>query len=275
MEPPGCFFQENQSCSRERWKDCEDTVSSGDVWFFASACIMWLGLTLYYMWREHRRSQLRHGRVSNSTPNDAIHDVVSQGVAVGEASRRHMGTGTKKFNLIRWIKLAALWIEWPLFTFTPLSLMMIKTGVLTSLSFEEIGLSLGDRSFIPFVVPCVVYAIVLSFTLPIGVLSRLPMGLISLYSFIYDLLFLPLCTGFARLVVCDQMAQLLEWPNGATCACLDHYWLFALVALIGFVVLYGTKLRYRADLEHTTLSCRDLVFGTTFQIIMVFAETCK
>ena len=257
----GCFANPDLRCSRDNWGDCDSSLKHSDVWVLLTCILVWLGCGLTAIVRETRRD-------AAAWATDHLHDVVAQGVTVGESSRS-MG----KNKLVRYMKIGAIWLEWPVLTLTPMVTLCQRVGVdikdAPVLDFSFHGFT--EAMLVILAMLQVGTLIVLKFTKSITLQNKVFQ---TLYPLLYDLMFLGLTMSLMRIGLCISGAQHFTLTDGSNCECLDRYLYFAIPGTACFSALYVGALTYKADFEHL-YGTKELQFQTSFQITMVITEACK
>ncbi|OQR94661.1 hypothetical protein THRCLA_08132 [Thraustotheca clavata] len=112
-----CFWA-NGSCNKSNWPDCGyQWLVLAPIGFFS---LLWVGIGLAML--------RRVGLIQFLITFDAakVHDPLAQGIAVA-LSQRKSGSEKRPW-LLRYLKLCAMWAEWPSFTLTPLYIAFKATN---------------------------------------------------------------------------------------------------------------------------------------------------
>ncbi|KAF0685784.1 Aste57867_22392 [Aphanomyces stellatus] len=198
-----------------------------------------------------------------------IHDPLGQGIAIALSQRK--ASSVHRPWVLRYIKLCAIWAEWPTFTFTPLTIAFKIAGEESMLrglnlnfngAFEVLGITVAGC--------CGVGILVLRHWRRSPSSDALLKKM--LYPITFDLFFIPTMTIMARIGTCPEGFDHIGLPSGATCECVDNFAVFWFIGFGGFVLLYGSAMYYKMHIEpHGTTM--DFRFQTSFQIMMAMART--
>ncbi|RLO13392.1 hypothetical protein DYB28_000549 [Aphanomyces astaci] len=196
-------------------------------------------------------------------------DIGGAGIAIALSQRK--STSVRRPWLLRYIKLCAIWAEWPTFTFTPLTIAF-------KISNEE-GLLRGLNLNVDAALE--VFGVVLVACCGLGIVvlrnwkrnaSADAILKKALYPITFDLFFIPTTTLLARIGTCPEGFAHIALASGATCECVDQFGGFWAIGFGGFVLLYCSAMYYKMHIEpHGTTM--DFRFQTSFQIMMAMART--
>ncbi|OQR97040.1 hypothetical protein THRCLA_07101 [Thraustotheca clavata] len=244
-----CWWNESSvACLKSDWPACGyNWLINGPVSLFA---IVWFLLGLFMLHRD--------GSIATAFRFSAarIHDPLAQGIAVAMAQRKY--GALQQPRLLRYVKLCAMWAEWPTFTMTPLTVAYKVAG--TSGYLEEISLTFSS----------IIEGVELSLAIVCGsiilLLHQCKKDSIQgdtilrrfAYPITFDALYIPLVSNFVRLGTCPQGVQHIPFPDGSTCDCINRFGIFWVVGLLGFLGLYSSSLYYKiADGNYNGFSLRN------------------
>ncbi|RHY92541.1 hypothetical protein DYB37_000474 [Aphanomyces astaci] len=207
-KPLQCFWNATVgTCHKSDWSSCGydwlAKVPVGLVW------LVWFFAGTYAL------SQF--GTLKFDT---TIHDPLGQGIAIALSQRK--STSVRRPWLLRYIKLCAIWAEWPTFTFTPLTIAF-------KISNEE-GLLRGLNLNVDAALE--VFGVVLVACCGLGIVilrnwKRNASGDAilkkALYPITFDLFFIPTTTLLARIGTCPEGFAHIALASGATCECVDQF----------------------------------------------------
>ncbi|OQS01360.1 hypothetical protein ACHHYP_01205, partial [Achlya hypogyna] len=234
-----CFA--DVACTKGDWAACGYAwlyvVPVGVLWF------VWIGVGLAMLIRTGRRVQFDPG---------VVHDPLAQGIAIALAQRK--SDTERRPRLLRYLKLCAMWAEWPLFTFTPLNIALKSTGNATPWSNMLLMLSATSEAVNLLIALVCDEARLMRFAYPIT----------------FDVFYTTIVATFLRLGTCPPGYDHIALPGGATCECLSRYGIYWAVGFAGFVSIYSSALYYKTYIEPLATTV-DFRFQTSFQIIMVMA----
>ncbi|OQS00732.1 hypothetical protein ACHHYP_02819 [Achlya hypogyna] len=273
MTPPQCYST-GGACAKAAWAACGyEWLILGPVgliwacWFFLGLYMLYSDGSLHTVFRFDTKR---------------IHDPLSQGIAIALSQRKY--ESNKQPRVLRYVKLCAMWAEWPTFSMTPLTLAYKVAG--TQGYLEEINLAFNTIIEVATAGFAELNARGVNLTMAVvccGIILLLRRSAKStpqadlllrryMYPITFDALYIPLVATFVRLGTCPQGLKHISLPGGATCECVDRFGIFWAVGLIGFILLYASSLYYKMYIEPlgTTMDFR---FETSFQIIMVMART--
>ncbi|KDO25801.1 hypothetical protein SPRG_08744 [Saprolegnia parasitica CBS 223.65] len=198
-----------------------------------------------------------------------IHDPIAQGMAIALSQRKSESRRRPRFQ--RYMKLGAMWAEWPSFMYTPLTIALKATGAERYVSPLASSLNLPTEAWnLGVVVFCGSVVLVLR----VGASARNQTKWLRRYAYplVFDTLYIPLVATLVRLGTCPTEFSHIALPNGATCDCVDAFGFFWAAGLTGFLLLYASALYYKMHIEPLATTM-DFRFQPSFQIIMVMART--
>ncbi|OQR94344.1 hypothetical protein ACHHYP_01450 [Achlya hypogyna] len=262
MTDGSCFWATSGACEKTNWAACGFSwLVSVPVW------LLWGVWGLYGLGRLRQASMLSSGIQFDVAK---IHDPLAQGVAVALAQRKTSSLQRPRFQ--RYMKLGAMWAEWPSLTYTPLTIGLKAAGSSSFLGSLLVALNT------PYEIVNLVLAIACAFS----ILSLRRCHRVSLkhevllkkyaYPMTFDVFYIPLVSTFVRLTTCPHGYPHITLPDGSSCECIDRFGVFWSVGFVGFVLLYTSALHYKMYIEPYSATM-DFRFQTSFQIIMVMART--
>ncbi|OQR94361.1 hypothetical protein ACHHYP_01448 [Achlya hypogyna] len=258
----GCFWAANGTCAKDYWPYC------GYDWLISvPLALLWSVWFFYGLMRLRQASRTALGLQFDVAK---IHDPLAQGMAIALSQRKSATTQRRRFQ--RYMKLGAMWAEWPTLTYTPLTIGFKVAGAPSwlqplyfSLNFplEVMNLSLAVLSCCSILVlrHCRFRSQSRDYWLKKYV-----------YPVTFDVLYIPLTSTFVRLATCPEGYPRIALPGGGTCDCVDRFGIFWALGFTGFVALYVAALHYKMHIEPLATTM-DFRFQTSFQIIMVMART--
>ncbi|EQC39954.1 hypothetical protein SDRG_02609 [Saprolegnia diclina VS20] len=257
-----CYVAVNATCAKAAWSAC------GYGWLLPTPVA-----SLWCFWLLGGGQRLLHVRTSDSGLEfdvTKIHDPLAQGKAVALSQRKSSTTSRRRLQ--RYMKLGAMWAEWPSLSHTPLTIAFKVAGGPPWLNPLYFSLNFPyEASNVVLVLLCTTAVLLLWLgkrITPICDLWRKK----YLYPMVFDVLYIPLTSTLVRLATCPDGYVQFVLPGGATCACIDHFGYFWGIGLSGFVALYLSALHYKLYTEPLATTM-DFRFQTSFQIIMVMART--
>ncbi|ETW09567.1 hypothetical protein H310_00118 [Aphanomyces invadans] len=252
-----CFWNETVgSCHKSDWSACGydwlAKVPVGLVW------LVWFFAGTYAL------SQF--GTLKFDT---SIHDPLGQGIAIALSQRK--STSVRRPWLLRYIKLCAIWAEWPTFTFTPLTIAFKISKEESALRLLNLNVDEALEVFGVVLVACCGVGIVVLRNWKKNVSGEAILKK-TLYPITFDLFFIPTTTLLARIGTCPEGFAHIALPSGASCECVNTFAVFWAIGFGGFLVLYCSAMYYKMHIEpHGTTM--DFRFQTSFQIMMAMART--
>ncbi|OQS01368.1 hypothetical protein ACHHYP_01161 [Achlya hypogyna] len=118
VEELRCFWADGQSCAKSDWPAC------GYNWLMGFPVgIVWL-VWLLYGGHRLRSASATSGWFQFDVSK--IHDPIAQGMAIALSQRRSSSSHRPRFQ--RYMKLCAMWAEWPSFSYTPLTIAFKVAG---------------------------------------------------------------------------------------------------------------------------------------------------
>ncbi|OQS00733.1 hypothetical protein ACHHYP_02823 [Achlya hypogyna] len=258
-----CYWAADAPCTKGDWGTCGfgwlRGMSFGLVW------TIWASLGGYQFRSESLASIFRFD-------TEVIHDPLAQaqtGIAIALSQRK--SSSRRRVRLQRLLKLGGLWAEWPAFTYTPLAIAFNAMSIGHDINPLLFTLNLYNEILnLIAVIVCGACILFLRHWKQ-GHKNELLLRRFG-YPIVFDVFYIPFISTFARLATCPSGYLHLSLPGGATCDCIDRFGIFWAIGISGFLLLYGSALRYKMYIEPTGTTM-DFRFQTSFQIIMVITRT--